>query len=318
MQRSPRRQPPKFRRTASRPMRNVAQKRRRARRWYWLERMRRSMMRLRKRIADMRTLVFRLALIAIAGIVVLSIVTLLFSSYLHIREIRIRRTDPRIDIARVQTLLAPLFNEHLFFLEQREVRLLLDGYNLDEGEEASRGERVVDLQSIGIAKSYPDTLVVELTLQPLVARAEVVAPAEEETIPQVASGSLLLITDEGMLVEYPARSTNSGAQLPLIRLTDWGVRPRAWITQLDPKMLSEMQHAEQLLDEQFGQTIEERIVYLRAQEYHLRLPEYTLWFDTRNTLESQLQRYRVFLRTVGPSVAEQYIDLRIADRVIYR
>ena len=79
-----------------------------------------------------------------------------------------------------------------------------------------------------------------------------------------------------------------------------------------------MHNAEQALDEQFGQKVRSRSVYLRAQEFHLLTQQYSLWFDLKSPLEAQLLRYRLFLQTVGKDTAKEYIDLRLTDRVVYK
>jgi len=105
--------------------------------------------------------------------------------------------------------------------------------------------------------------------------------------------------------------------LPLMQLTDWGVRPIAGDKLVSPEFLVRLRDTERALSGQFGHRITERIIFLRAQEYHLRVdngPE--LWFDMRTTLDEQLLRYKTFLRSVDFNAVDAYIDLRLSDRVV--
>ena len=68
----------------------------------------------------------------------------------------------------------------------------------------------------------------------------------------------------------------------------------------------------------FALSIGAIIVYVRAQEFHIRTNKVTLWFDLRSSLSVQLQRFREFLKTVPLDQAKEYVDLRIADKIIYK
>lgn len=227
----------------------------------------------------------------------------LFSPVMAIREVQVQRTDPRLDIEEVQRILAPFFGRHLLFLSEPEVRQVLRRH-------------LTDLASADVGKLYPATLVVRIQLDPLRARLLIAEPDAVE-VPVAGSGVAVtdFLTEKGVYVTAPQVSAQD---LPSITLVDWGVRPVPGTTVLPPAFLERLDDAEIALREQFGYNIERRTVYLRAQEFHFDIGAYTLWFDTRNQLTQQLARYRAFLREVDTGEVQEYVDLRPADRVVYR
>ena len=125
------------------------------------------------------------------------------------------------------------------------------------------------------------------------------------------------LTERGVFNLATTLPTGTGS-LPTIDIVDWGARPESGARLLSSAFLKTMGDAEAILQAQFGQTVGQRTVYLRAQEFHFGIQGISLWFDAQSSLEVQLQRYRTFLQSVGLSSAREYIDLRIADKVIYR
>ena len=106
-----------------------------------------------ERLAKLR----RHLLIAAVGLVAIGVVIFfaiaLFSPVMRLSEVRVVRTDTRLDLEEVQHALAPLFGRHLLLLSAFEVRQLLEG-------------SLPDLQSVSVGKDYPSTLVVKVTLDP--------------------------------------------------------------------------------------------------------------------------------------------------------
>lgn len=245
------------------------------------------------------------------GLLLLLLGLLLFSPIFAVRQISVVRTDPRIDVDRVQQALVTMFHRHLFFLSSQDI-------------DAPLKAAMPDLTSVAVQKRYPSTLVVRITLDPIINRLAIEHP-EANTPPgqQAGSGALArlpgaedFLTAQGLYVQY--RASQVSPLLPLIRIVDWGARPTPWKELLSADFLLLMRQTEQALHEQFGQDVLERIVYLRGQEFHMRMKAVTLWFDRRSPLDEQMQRYRIFLRTVGLDKAKEYIDLRLADRVVYK
>lgn len=227
----------------------------------------------------------------------------LFSPIIEVREIQVQRTDVRLDIEQVQTVLASLFGEHLFFLAEGDVAALLR-------------EQIPDIEDVQVAKRYPSTLLVRVSLEPFVAKLAIVSP-DAASAEQTGTGSMVdYLTGRGVYIA--SSRADETEPLPIIRLVDWGVRPVAGSALLSPAFLERMTMAERALQQQFGLGVEQRTVYLRAQEFHLDVGGYTLWFDIRSPLEAQLQRYRTFLRSVQPGEITEYVDLRLADRVVYK
>lgn len=243
---------------------------------------------------------------------------LLFSPLTRVREIRIVRTDARVDVRKVLEQVRPLYGQHLFFLSSSDVSNLVR-------------EAAPDIQSVSVQKEYPSRLTVRLTLLPLIARLKIEVPAGAVLMPPTASGSL---TGSGAIAAAPPAGTfdflaqngiyvvspdeQKDAPLPTIRLTDWGARPIPNTAIITPELLNQMSLAEQALVREFGQQIKSRTVYLRAREFHLDTPQRSFWFDMRSPMEEQLGRLRNFLRGAKLQDAKSYIDLRIEGRVIYK
>ena len=240
-------------------------------------------------------------ILAAVGLMVLTVAIFIFSPVGKIEEIRVIRTDPRLDIEEVLTSLSPLFGRYLVGVSSREVHALLS-------------ERFQDVSVVDVSKRYPSQLVVRITLDPLVARVRIMEP----TGGVAGSGTVVgALTERGVFNLATTLPTGTGS-LPTIDIVDWGARPESGARLLSSAFLKTMGDAEAILQAQFGQTVGQRTVYLRAQEFHFGIQGISLWFDAQSSLEVQLQRYRTFLQSVGLSSAREYIDLRIADKVIYR
>jgi hypothetical protein len=240
------------------------------------------------------------ALCITGGVIFLALA--LFSPAMRVAEIRIVRGDPRLDVEQVQGLLSPLFGKHLMLLSSYDVRGLLE-------------DGMPDLHGVDVSKDYPSTLMVRVGLDPIVARLRIAGP--EEVGSTTETGSLTdYLTDRGMYVSSPRAAP--GGDLLMLTLVDWGARPIPGSVLVTPEVLERITLTEKHLQEQFGQAVLERTVFLRAQEYHLRTAQWTLWFDTQSPIEEQLQRYRIFLREIPHGEIRSYIDLRLKDRVVYK
>lgn len=264
---------------------------------------RRRMRRVSEKLVKLRR---HMALAAI-GLIIIGVgcffAVALFSPLMRVSEVRVVRTDTRLDIEQVQSLLAPLFGKHLLLLSVYDVRELLE-----------RG--LPDLQHVEVDKDYPSTLVVRITVDPLIARLRILSPDEAKGTPKSESSTIDYLTSEGV---YIASGRASGGEaLPRITLVDWGARPIPGMVLLTPEFLLRVAATERNLTEQFGQEVLERTVYLSAQEYHLKTAQWTIWFDVKSSLEEHLQRYRIFLREVASADVKEYVDLRLKDRVVYR
>ena len=245
----------------------------------------------------------RYLLICMLIVFSVTFVFLLFSPIIQVREIQVERLSPRLDVEEVQEALAPMFGRHLFFLSSFELAGLLR-------------DAIPDIDAVKIGKTYPSMLHVSIGLHPLVAKLQIVEP-DAGDYAELGTGSTIdFLTDQGIYVATTAaRDTET---LPEIVIVDWGVRPEPGSMLLDTIMLERMNAAELTLLRQFGQEISRRTIYLRAQEFHLQTGKIALWFDLKSPLEEQLKRYRTFLREVNLDNVKQYIDLRIADRVVYQ
>lgn len=226
----------------------------------------------------------------------------LFSPVLQVREIQVERKSPRLDVEQVQEALVPVFNKHLVFLPKFEVIALLEN-------------ALPDIEDVSVTKVFPSTLRVSIELDPIVARLRILEPDEQNAL-TYSGATVDFLTDEGVYVA--TTSVQDIETLPEIVIVDWGVRPDPGTHLVDATLLERMNAAELTLLRQFGKEVVERRVFLRAQEFHVSLGDIALWFDTKSPLEDQLNRYRLFLREVDIREVRQYIDLRIADRVVYQ
>ncbi len=248
----------------------------------------------------------RALLIALIALVPLIGATLFFSPILRLTSIGIVRSDLRIDIATVQRSLKPLLGERLLSVSSREVEELLR-------------PTVPDLQGVTISKRYPNKLSVQVTLDPIVARMGIETANPADT-PLVESGAVLgdYLTRNGTYVQYSPAQVPGAESLPDLTIVDWAARPNVGTKPFDPRILERLPEAEHALSEQFGQTVLKRTIYVRAAEFHLQLKEFAVWFDLRNSLADQLRLYRIFLQHVAQDSVEEYVDLRLGDRIVYR
>lgn len=274
------------------------------------------MQRLQRRALAMRSLMLKYALGLVACVMMFLLGLALFSPIFDVSSMRVERSDPRVDIERVQFALEPLFGEHLFFLSAQEVRDLLE-------------DALPDVAEISMTKEYPSTLVVRISLDPLIAKLSIDIPDQSAQVAgsgaQTGTGDLApiiptedFLTSRGIFVAYPSAQVLSGSGLLQLRVVDWGARPEVGKQLVEPAFLDAIRSAEEELRVQFGQVVRSRTVYVRAREFHLQLPTIALWFDLRSPLTEQLQRYRFFLQSVGAQSAKEYVDLRLKDKIVYK
>lgn len=266
------------------------------------------MMRSCARIASLVATEFRTwLLIGIGMLTATTMLVLVFAPFFDVRQIVIRRQDPRIDLEDIQQSLSPLFKQRLLLVTKSQVHALL-------------APEYPDIDSIDIAKEYPSTLTVSIYVEPVAAQI-VIDDSDVSLLTQtgttVGSGSYSYITRGGIFVQSPIR-LRGDTPIPTLRLTDWGIRPQNRTRALPSDFVEQIFAARDALRTDFGLTTRDIAVYVRAQEFHIRTNKVTLWFDLRSPLSVQLERFREFLKTFSLEQAQQYIDLRIADKIIYR
>jgi len=293
--------PPRFNRPVTNEMRTFVARRHARKRQERLKRWKRLLRRTAQLVNSFERTFVRWLIVGLAAVLLLGIGFVLFSPIVEVREVRVRRTDPRLDSEKVQHALTPLFGRHLLFLSAQEVAQLLR-------------KPVPDLSEVRVRKEYPDRLILHIGLEPLIAqlRIEPDAGALQGSV-QSSSGAYLTVM--GRYVQSPAHISPS---LPLVTVVDWSVRPVPGDPLISPDFLSLLETAEKALEEEFGQEVRTRLVYLRAREFHLGLDRFSLWFDRKSPLEDHLARYRIFLTSVPLGELKEYVDLRLSDRVAYR
>lgn len=305
---SPRRLPARYNRRVQPRTRDLVQRRHGRHRQYALQQWTRGFRRVRERWAKWSALALRYSPWIVLGVALLFAGIAMFSPLFEVREIRLVRSDRRVDAEQVQRSLKPLFGQHLLFLTQKHVAPLLK-------------DSVPDLKKATVDKRYPSTLVLRLELQPVVALLEIVDPTGAVSPAVTGTGADALgdyLTADGMYVTYPPSLVQSGTGTAVVRIVDWGVRPEPWKHLLDIDVLERIAQAEQLLGAQFDETISQRVVYLRSREFHVQTKRYSLWFDMRSPVAEQVDRYRLFLQSAGANAAKVYVDLRLQDRIVYR
>ena len=226
---------------------------------------------------------------------------LLFSQALHVRQIHMNQLSSRLDRSEVQTLLAPLFGRHIVFLSELEILSLLK-------------ESIPDIADVEIMKEYPSDLHVRMTLDPLTSQLRIVSPDFED---ETATGATLdYLTNKGIYVQLAYEQDIE--DVPEIYIVDWGVKPIPGTLLLTPYFLNHMRIAEEIIQKQFGYNVEKRSAFVRAQEFHLDIGQYTLWLDVKSSVEDQISRYKTLLSSVDPASITEYVDLRIAKRIVYK
>ncbi len=306
--RSPKRLPARYNRRVQIGTRDLVRRRHGRQRQYAVQRWARLIRRIRERWAKGVIIAFRYSPWIIAGIVIIAAGVVLFSPLFDVREIRVVRSDRRIDVESVQHALMPIFGEHLLFVNEKNMLPLLE-------------QSLPDVRTITIEKRYPSTLALRLVLEPIVAMLEIVDPTGVISPAATGTGGDALgdyLTADGMYVTYPPALLQGGSGTAAVRIVDWGVRPEPWKHLLDQNVLEHIAQAEQALRTQFGDVITQRVAYLRSREFHLQTKKHALWFDMRSPITDQIDRYSLFLQSADAGNASKYVDLRLHDRIIYR
>ena len=311
--RKPRKLPQRFNRTVAPQTRRVVERRHQHVRHYKWQRWRRMFQQWQRKVRALRAFFLRFALLFVCGLLLLIVGIGLFSSVLNVREIRVARSDPRLDTVLIQQALKPLFGRRMPILSVEDIPPMLS----TELPSLHRSA-VPDLSTVTIRKDYPSALQIKITLRPLAYRLSIeTADQKKPVIPQAGSGADFLTAD-GLYVVYTSATSGSGASLPQLHIVDWSIKPDPWKPLLATDFLRAMKKTEELLQSQFGQTITKRTIFLRGREYHLQTRTLSLWFDLRSPISDQLQRYALFLKTVPPGGAKEYVDLRIAHKLVYK
>ncbi len=249
---------------------------------------------------------FRIWLVIGAGLIILTVAgTLLFAPFFDVREIRVRRQDPRIDPKEIEQTLSSLFKQRLVLVTRSQVAALLQA-------------DYPEIERVEINKNYPSTLSVSVYIEPVMAEVSVTDARSGSGSTGFGSGMNIYtyVTRKGTFVTSPIRLT--GGPYPKLTITDWGIMPQNRTLLITPLFLQTIFLARDALRRDFGLQNQNITVYLRAQEFHITTNKATLWFDLRSSLNVQLQRFREFLKTLSLDQAKEYIDLRIADKIIFK
>jgi hypothetical protein len=314
-----RRLPRQFSRPVSKSVRSFVERRALRRRKHRQERWLRLLRRAERALNELRERLWQWLIIGSASVALLLIGLAVFSPIMHVRAIRVARTDERLDIEAVQRSLTPLFGKHLFLISSRDVGDLLE-------------TAVPDMEGVTIQKHYPSTLGVRIALEPFIAQLQIKAPPKKIATP--GAGTTLLLSGATAPDALAQRKTfdyltakgryislafaESGAALPAIELTDIDTMPTPGTVILSPDFLARMQEAVATLRDEFGLEVRVTTIFLRGREFHLKLPKYTLWFDMKSPLADHFERLRTLLQAVKPGEITQYVDLRLAGRIVYK
>jgi hypothetical protein len=248
-------------------------------------------------------------------IIVAACVFFLFSPSFSVTSIQVSRQDRRVDVEEIQKLLRPYFGNHILFVSP----LLLERNVLTEYPEVS---------SVKVRRNFPNELAVTLYMDPVVARLFIGEPDHTEAnfADLVSEGEVIApgtwysyLTSKGVYLEYPfPLNAKVEEEVITLHLVDWAVKPTHRQTLLAEDVLNQIRGVRRILQESFGHAIGGITFYLRAQEFHVKTEGLVLWFDLSTPAVKQINRYREFLRTLTAESAEEYVDLRLHDRVVYR
>ncbi len=313
MLRKPRPLPQRFNRTITPQTRRLVERRHTEQRRYKWQRWKRLTQQWQRKLVALRPFFFRITVGVVIALFLLLLGIGIFSSVLNVQEIHVSRSDSRLDTVLIQQALKPLFGRRMPLLSVDEIPAMLT-----TDLQGLHRSAVPDLLSVTIRKDYPSSLQIRLMLKPLAYRLSIETLGQKQATTVPAGSGADFLTKDGLYVSYTAAQAGSGVLLPKLRIVDWGVKPDAWKPLIPTDFLLAMQKTEEVLKTQFGQTVRSRTIFLRAREYHLQMPNIELWLDFKAPLEDQLERYQLFLKTVPPGTAKQYVDLRITGKIIYK
>ena len=258
--------------------------------------------------------------VALVGCLVLFF---LFSPVFSVTSIKVNRQDRRVDIEEIQQLLSPLFGKHMLFVSPIAL-------------EHTVREAYPEVSSVAVEKRFPHDLHVTILMDSVAAPVFIgdpeqteadarplLTPPEEGELPEIREEDALhhYITAGGIYLEYPFVLPIPGDTelvLPLLYLVDWAVKPAHRQELLEPELVRDLGRARDILQDSFGHSVHFITIYVRAREFHIETERIVLWFDFATPLTQQIERYREFLRTIPLEDVEEYIDLRLHDRVVYR
>jgi hypothetical protein len=236
----------------------------------------------------------------------------LFSSAFQVISIRVSREDRRVDTEEIQELLKPYFGRHILFISPLLIK-----------HEIQSAYPEVSLAVV--KRNFPQELFVTLYMDPILAEILIGEPdhteADFSAIQKEESQQKLYsyLTSKGAYLEYPFPfASHAGEKRLTIHLVDWAVKPTHRQKLMNEDVFDRMRSIARILHQSFGHSISFITYYHRAREFHVQIESNVLWFDLSTPVVKQINRYREFLRAVPLEKVEQYIDLRLHDRVAYR
>ncbi len=258
----------------------------------------------------------RLWCIGITSLVLLILVPyFLFSPAFVISSMRVSRQDRRTDVEEIQELLKPYFGKHILFVSPLQLtRTIQSEYS--------------EVSSAKVRRNFPNELSITLYMDPIVAEVIIGEPDDtesnykvdsEEEQEELSEMPYAYLTEQGVFLEYPFPFPGkAGEERVKLHLVDWAVKPTHRQILLTPEALHEIINVKRILSQSFGHTIPSITLYLRAREFHVQTEETVLWFDLATPIVQQINRYRSFLSAISLDKVQEYIDLRLYDRVVYR
>lgn len=261
--------------------------------------------------------------ILVACALIITVLFFLFSPVFAVSSIRVSRQDRRIDVEEIQKQLATQFGKHILFVSPmliaRDLKM-----------------QYPEVSSVNVRRKYPNELHVFISMDKIAAEVILGEPDETESaISEISDaesipedGIYRYVTGNGIYLEYPfPLDRNNGEDRLKIHIVDWAAKPEHRQRLIESEMLQAMQSARAILIQSFGSSVPLITLYVRAKEFHVHTfhpgrPEghekLILWFDLTNTILTQINRYRIFLKELPRGSAEEYVDLRLHDRVVYR
>jgi hypothetical protein len=228
---------------------------------------------------------------------------LFFSPLFFVKNFDIVRSTFAVNTEEIQEELTKRFiSKHIVFLSKEEVQIRLQ-------------EKFPQWKNFLITKQYPDTLVVDII--PFSPFAKVFASFsvnEEETDEKKEETGEFMINEEGRLT-----------------YEDYGVFPEFIIEYkevleevpsvgdffVSPNDIEFLRRSLEIVQEEFGSSVKKIEYFKNGREFRIDTFQYVFWLYTKLSPEEQFNKFLYALPVLKEKSLE-YIDLRIANRIIYK
>lgn len=260
-------------------------------------------------------LVILLVLILILGL------TLTFSKTFSLTNIKIERTDLRVDSSNIDAYLQKYIGKNLIWLRPEIVKTDIQHH-------------FPSIAQVEVDRTWPHELRVILKSLPIVSRIHLtIQPKKEVTLPprildQISqSGAGILQKERSpseeiwMLNQFGLLEPNDPLFEKKIPLIYWETpidhAPQFGEPLLDQFLLAQILKIPEILLSEFTLETASISYFSDAKEAHYKTYQYELWISFSDNWQEQLKKLRTVFLTIG-TTKHQYIDLRVKNRIIYK